>query len=178
MSSYASARRAVIFNAITPARNPFERCSKTVGTYDALIAATGRDSVFKKFEDLTEADYQYGFERKFLAQIRLLSLGQATIRSGGSFTFTSGFLTHYPNPASIATGPFNAAIDTFVSNVSSMLPNDIRINVVSPAPIVEPGADGLGFITAAQCAEYYVKAVEGSDTGQVLCAWGGLTIPG
>lgn len=38
-------------------------------------------------------------------------LGQASIRDNGSFTLTSGFLSHYLNPASIATGPLNAAID-------------------------------------------------------------------
>ena len=50
----------------------------------------------------------------------------------------------------------------------------VRINVVSPAPIVEPGREGEGLVTAAQCADYYVDAVSGDMTGKVLRAWGGL----
>ena len=99
------------------------------------------------------------------------------VKDNGSFTLTSGFLSHYPNPASIATGPFNAAIDTFVRNTAPLLPRGIRVNVVSPAPIVEPGQEKRGLVTAAQTADLYVDAVEGNFTGQVLRAWGGLPVP-
>ena len=109
------------------------------GEFDALISVAGRDSEFKRYSELTDDDFRYGFERKFLAQARLVRLGESTIRNNGSFTLTSGFLSHYPNEASIATGPLNATVDTFVSNTAPLLPRNIRINVVSPAPIVEPG---------------------------------------
>ena len=70
----------------------------------------------------------------------------------------------------------NAAIDTYVTNAASLLPRDIRINVVSPAPIVEPGQEGKGIVTAAETAKLYVEAVEGNITGKVLRAWGGLPV--
>ncbi len=57
-----------------------------------------------------------------------------------------------------------------------MLPRGIRINVVSPAPIVEPGQEGNGLVTAAETVKLYVQAVEGNITGQVLRAWGGLPV--
>ena len=101
-----------------------------VGEFDSLISVAGRDSIFESFQDLDDEDYRHGFERKFLGQIRFLKYGEKTIRDNGSFVFTSGFLSHYPNPVSIATGPLNAAIDTFVNNTASMLPRGIRINVV------------------------------------------------
>ncbi|MBX2821203.1 MAG: hypothetical protein KTR29_16020 [Rhodothermaceae bacterium] len=48
-------------------------------------------------------------------------------------------------------------------------------NAVSPAPIVPPEkVTREGLITAKQCAEYYVNAIEGKETGQVFRAWGGL----
>jgi NAD(P)-dependent dehydrogenase (short-subunit alcohol dehydrogenase family) len=147
-----------------------------VGEFDSLISVAGRDSIFESFQDLDDEDYRHGFERKFLGQIRFLKYGEKTIRDNGSFVFTSGFLSHYPNPASIATGPLNAAIDTFVNNTASMLPRGIRINVVSPAPIVEPGQEGKGLVTAAETVKLYVQAVEGNITGQVLRAWGGLPV--
>ena len=97
-----------------------------VGEFDALISAVGGDSTFKQFTELNDDDYRYGFERKFLSQIRLLKIGEKHIRDTGSFTFTSGFLSEYPNPFSIATGPLNAAIDTFVKNTATFLPRGIR----------------------------------------------------
>ena len=50
--------------------------------------------------------------------------------------------------------------------------------MVSPAPIVESGEEDKGLITAAETAKFYVEAVEGNMTGQVLRAWDGLAYPG
>ena len=150
---------------------------KEVGAFDALICTAGRDSTFKPFESLSDEDYRYGFERKFLGQVRLVTIGRDEIRDGGSFTLSSGFLSHYPNPASIATGPLNAAVDTFVKNTAPLLSRAIRLNVVSPAPVVNPGQEGRGRITAKQVAAFYVEAVEGAATGEVFRAWGGLRAP-
>jgi len=149
---------------------------ETVDRFDALISVVGGDSIFKPFGNLGEDDFRFGFERKFLSQIRLLALGQEFVEDNGSFVFTSGFLSHYPNPASIATGPLNAAVDTFVKNTASLLPRGIRINVVSPAPIVEPGQVSRGLVTAAETAAAYMEAVEGDFTGRVLRRWGGLAV--
>jgi NAD(P)-dependent dehydrogenase (short-subunit alcohol dehydrogenase family) len=149
----------------------------TVGAYDALVSAVGDDSRFLPFEELVDDDFRYGFERKFLSQIRLMTLGQPTIQDGGSFTLTSGFLSHYSYRRGIATGPFNAALETFVEHTARFWPRGIRINVVSPGPVVEPGLEGRGTVTSEQCAEVYVQAIEGTMSGQVLRVWGGLPIP-
>jgi NAD(P)-dependent dehydrogenase (short-subunit alcohol dehydrogenase family) len=146
-------------------------------TFDALIAVVGGDSVFKGYRDLADEDYRFGFERKFLGQVRLVRLGERFARDKGSFTLSSGFLSHYPNEASIATGPLNAAVDTFVQNTAPLLPRSLRLNVVSPAPVVEVGQERKGLITADQAAEAYVNAVEGDVTGEVLRVWGGLPVP-
>jgi len=153
-------------------RDMFEK----IGEFDALISAIGGDSIFKPFADLNDDDYRHGFERKFLGQIRFLKIGERFVRDNGAFVLTSGFLSQYPNPASIATGPLNAALNTFVKNTASLLPRGIRINVVSPAPIVAPGEEGRGLVTAADAAKFYVDAVEGDFSGRVLRAWGGLPV--
>ncbi|MDL1976046.1 MAG: SDR family oxidoreductase [Deltaproteobacteria bacterium] len=147
-----------------------------IGEFDSLISVVGGDSTFKPFQDLNDEDYRYGFERKFLGQIRFLKLGENFVRDNGSFVFTSGFLSQYPNPYSIATGPLNAAVDTFVKNTAPLLPRGIRINVVSPAPIVESGQEGKGLVTAAETSKLYVEAIEDNITGKVLRAWGGLPV--
>jgi NAD(P)-dependent dehydrogenase (short-subunit alcohol dehydrogenase family) len=147
---------------------------KKIGQFDSLISVIGGDSVFKPFAELDDDDFRYGFERKFLGQIRFLKLGEKFIRDNGSFVLTSGFLSQYPNPYSIATGPLNALVDTFIKNTAPLMPRGIRINVVSPAPVVEPGQEGKGVVTAAETAKLYVEAIENAITGQVLKAWGGL----
>ena len=149
---------------------------ETVGGFDSLVSVAGGDSMFKSFQDLDDEDYRYGFERKFLGQVRLLRIGESFIRDNGSFVFTSGFLSHYPNPASIATGPLNSTVDTFVSNVAPLLPRGIRLNVVSPAPVVESSQERTGLVTAVVTAKYYVEAIEGDMSGKVLRAWGGLPV--
>lgn len=153
-------------------RSMFEK----IGEFDSLISVVGGDSTFKPFQDLNDEDYRYGFERKFLGQIRFLKLGENFVRDNGSFVFTSGFLSQYSNPYSIATGPLNAAVDTFVKNTAPLLPRGIRINVVSPAPIVEPGQEGKGLVTAAETSKLYVEAIEDNITGKVLRAWGGFPV--
>jgi NAD(P)-dependent dehydrogenase (short-subunit alcohol dehydrogenase family) len=154
-------------------RDMFEQ----VGSFDALICVAGGDSVFKHYQEFGDKDYRYGFDRKFLSQIRLVRIGENYCRNNGSFTLTSGFLSHYPNPASLGTGPLNAALDSFARSVAPLLPRGLRINVVSPAPIVESGEEGRGLVTAEQAAEVYLGAVEGDFTGRVLRVWGGLPVP-
>ena len=155
-------------------RSMFER----VASFEALVVAAGGDSVFKRYAQLEDADFIYGFERKFLSQARLVRMGQNHVADGGSFTLSSGFLSHYPNPASVATGPLNAAVDAFVVATAPLLPRGIRLNVVSPAPVVEPERQRPGTVTAFDVARIYAEAVGGTTTGRVIRAWGGLPVPG
>ena len=154
-------------------KNMFEQ----IGRFDALISVIGNDSVFKPYQALNDEDYTYGFERKFLGQVRFIKLGEPYINDNGVYILTSGFLSHYPNPASIATGPLNATVDTFVKNTAPILQRGVRLNVVSPAPVVNPGQGGLGLVTAKETAQYYVDALNGAFSGRILRAWGGLALP-
>jgi NAD(P)-dependent dehydrogenase (short-subunit alcohol dehydrogenase family) len=141
---------------------------------DAVVVAVGGDSQFKPYEQLSDDDFRFGAERKLVAQFRIVRLAEQHLNKNGSVTLTSGFLTDYPNPASVATGPFNSAIDTFVRHTSALLTRGIRLNVVSPAPVVEPDSVGKGLVSAAQTAEAYVESIEGKDSGKIYRVWGGL----
>lgn len=145
-----------------------------IGKFDALVTAVGRDSAFKPYDALTDEDFEYGFQRKFMAQINLVRVGTPYINDSGSFTLSSGYLSDYPNPASAATGPFNAAVDSFARTVGPMLPRGIRLNVVSPAPVVSADETGRGVVTAAQAAAGYIQSIEGAMNGEVIRMWGGL----
>jgi NAD(P)-dependent dehydrogenase (short-subunit alcohol dehydrogenase family) len=141
---------------------------------DAVISCVGSDSQFKPYSEVSDDDYRYGAERKLVAQFRIVRYADQYLNDNGSITITSGFLSDYPNPHSIATGPFNSAIDTFVRQAAPLLGRGLRLNVVSPAPVVEPNRVGKGLVSAEQVAKFYVEAVEGKDTGKVFRAWGGL----
>jgi NAD(P)-dependent dehydrogenase (short-subunit alcohol dehydrogenase family) len=145
-----------------------------VGKVDALVAVVGGDSVFKSYEELTPEDFEHGYRRKLMGQIGLVRSGTDFINDGGSFTLSSGFLSHYPNPYSVATGPLNAAVDSFVHSAAPLLPRAIRLNVVSPAPVVDPAQEGRGVVTAEQAAAAYVQSITGDFSGRVIRAWGGL----
>ncbi len=55
-----------------------------------------------------------------------------------------------------------------------MLPRRIRLNVVSPAPVVAPDEAGRGVVTASQAAAGYITCIEGTMNGEVIRMWGGL----
>lgn len=154
-----------------------ESVLKQIDPLDAIVVSVGGDSVFKPYSLLKDDDFRFGAERKLVAQIRLVRLAERYLKDNGSITLTSGFLSHYSNPHSIATGPFNAAIDAFVQQIAPLLQRGLRINVVSPAPVVEPERVGEGLVSAEQVGRYYVEAIESSTTGNVYQAWGGLTTP-
>ena len=144
---------------------------------DAVVAAAGSDSKFKPYSELTDDYFSFGSERKLIAQFRIVRYAEKYLNDIGSITLTSGFLSHYPNPNSIATGPFNAAIDAFVQHTAPLLKRGLRVNVVSPAPVVEPDQVREGLVSAEQVAKYFVDAIEGNETGKVFRAWGGLSVP-
>jgi NAD(P)-dependent dehydrogenase (short-subunit alcohol dehydrogenase family) len=154
-------------------KSVFERVTEL----DAIVVAVGGDSAFKPFADIGDDDFRYGAERKLVAQFRLVRYAEKYLKEGGSITLTSGFLSHYPNAYSIATGPFNAAIDTFVQQSAPLLKRGLRLNVVSPAPVVEPERTRRGLVSAEQVATYYLDSINGTATGKVFRAWGGLPVP-
>ena len=146
----------------------------SMGKIDAVIVCDGGDSHFKHYSELSDEDYDYGAERKLVAQFRIVRHAENCVADNGSITITSGFLSDYPNEYSLATGPFNSAIDTFVRQAAPLMQRGLRFNVVSPAPVVEPNRVATGLVSAELVARFYAESVEGNDTGKVFRAWGGL----
>ncbi len=145
-----------------------------MGNVDAVIVCVGGDSRFKPYSALSDEDYRYGAERKLVAQFRIVRCAEKYVTDNGSITITSGFLTDYPNEFSLATGPFNSAIDTFVRQAAPLLKRGLRLNVVSPAPVVEASRVDTGLVSSEQVAHFYAESLNGNDTGKIFRAWGGL----
>jgi NAD(P)-dependent dehydrogenase (short-subunit alcohol dehydrogenase family) len=150
-------------------KNSLVEMFEKIGTFDALINVAGGDTQFVPASELTSENFMYGAERKLMGQVNLVLIGQKHINKGGSFTLSSGYLNHYPNPHSMATSPFNAFIDNFVETMAANMTNDVRINVVSPSPVVDVLQDGR--VTPEYVAKSYIKSVEGSESGTVYKAW-------
>jgi len=140
-----------------------------IGSFDALVSVAGNDSQFVAFKDLKSTHFRSGIERKLMGQVNLVLLGMKYINKGGSFTLSSGYLSHYPNAYSMATSPFNAFIDNFVQSMSSQMPKHIRINVVSPAPVADKAQYGV--VTPKMVAGDFVQIIEGQETGKVFKVW-------
>ncbi|QCR52817.1 short chain dehydrogenase [Brachybacterium sp. SGAir0954] len=144
----------------------------TAGPLHAVVAATGKVP-FKPAAELTVEDYRAGLLDKALGQIALVVHGAPLLAERGSFTLTSGILSHSPVPTGAAASVANGAVEGFVRAHAATLPGGARINAVSPNVLAEaegyhPSFPGFLPVPAADVAATYVRAVEGVETGRVL----------
>lgn len=149
-----------------------ETLYQKVGAFDALVATTGSVH-FGALNEFTEEQYKLGLESKLMGQVRLVLMGQKYINEGGSFTLTSGILSHDPIRLGSSAAMVNGAIDSFVKSAAIELPNQIRINAVSPTVLSEslesyaPYFRGYEAVPASRVALAYSKSVEGAQTGMI-----------
>jgi len=149
------------------------RLFEQVGRFDALVCAAGKVH-FGELSAMTEKEMAVGLRDKLMGQVNLVLIGQDHVNDQGSFTLTSGLLSHDPIRYGASASLVNGAIDAFVRAAAIELPRGVRINVVSPGLLTESlGAYGDYFrghetVPASRVANAYVKSVEGRLTGRVL----------
>jgi len=148
---------------------------QTIGNVDAVVSATG-SAHFGPFETLTEKEFAVGIGHKLMGQINLVLIGRDFVNDGGSFTVTSGVLSHDPIYCGAAVTTVNAGLEGFVLGASIEMPRGIRINGVSPE-VVEESMEKIGSffrghipVPVSRVAMAYSKSVEGRLTGQVFPA--------
>lgn len=143
---------------------------------DAVVSAAG-PCKFGSLMKLTDADFQFGFDQKFMGQINLLRYGLSSVKERASFTFTGGMGGRSPQDKGFTSiAAMNAALEGFVRAAALEMPPGIRVNVVAP-PWVTETREALGMDLsvgrpAAEVARSYVDVIEGSMTGQVVDADG------
>lgn len=149
-----------------------ETLYRTIGSFDALIAATG-EVYFGPLAEFTPEQYQIGLDSKLMGQVNLVLLGLNYINDGGSFTLTSGILSHDPIRFGSSAAMVNGAIDSFVKSAAIEMPRQLRINAVSPTVLSEsmegygPYFRGFEPVPANRVALAFSKSVEGAQTGMV-----------
>jgi NAD(P)-dependent dehydrogenase (short-subunit alcohol dehydrogenase family) len=144
-----------------------------IGSFDALVATTGNVH-FGDFNQMSEQDYYVGIKDKLMGQVNLVLIGKNYINEAGSFTLTSGVVSHDPIKYGSSASMVNAAIDGFVIGAAIELTKGIRLNSVSPGVVLE-SMDSYGDffrghapVPAARVALAFSKSVEGLLSGKVF----------
>lgn len=144
-----------------------------IGRFDGLVSCVGKVH-FGDFAKLTEQEVMIGLKDKLLGQVNLVLIGREFINDNGSFTLTSGVLSHDPIRFGACASMVNGAIDAFVRAAAIELPRGLRINSISPGLLDESVAAlgdyfrGHETVPGKRVASAFVKSVEGRLTGQVF----------
>lgn len=148
-----------------------------VGAVDSVISAAGNVH-FGALAEMTPELMGIGLADKLMGQINLVLAGQHVLNDGGSFTLSSGILSHDPIVNGSSASMVNAGIDGFVISAAIELTRGLRINAVSPTVLTEslgnygPFFRGFESVAAAKVARAFSKSVEGKQTGQVYSVAG------
>jgi len=68
---------------------------EAIGRCDAVVSTVGKVK-FAPLAEMTEADCALGLKNKLMGQVNLVLIGCPFVSDGGSFTPTSGVLSHEP----------------------------------------------------------------------------------
>ncbi len=146
---------------------------KKVGQLDAVVACVG-DSHFGPLAQMMPEQFLDGLRAKVMSQINLVLLGLPHVKDSGSFTLTSGILSHDPIREGANASACDGAIDSFVKAAAIEMPRGIRINSVSPGVLVsamqryEGAFPGHQPVSDVRVGFAFAKAIEGAITGQVI----------
>jgi NAD(P)-dependent dehydrogenase (short-subunit alcohol dehydrogenase family) len=144
------------------------------GRLNAVICAASRGVVFKPVGEMTIDDYEASLQQKLLGQIRVALEAVKVLEAGGSITLTTGIMNRDFVAGGSAAAMVNNAVEGFVQAASLDMPQNIRINAVSPALLEESAQNYAtlcpGFPTAPayKVAKAYRRSVYGIQTGSIL----------
>ncbi|MET0005993.1 MAG: short chain dehydrogenase [Candidatus Thiodiazotropha sp.] len=142
-----------------------------VGNVDAVISTAGA-AAFAPLRELTDAQFELGWNNKLMGQVNLLRVGRSYIKEGGVVLLTSGMLASDPIPGSASVSAVNGALNSFVKAATIELGDELRVNAISPVFVKETmeimGMDSSSGMSAANTAIAYQVALEGQMTGAVI----------
>ncbi len=143
---------------------------EAVGPIDGVVCAAGA-ARFKPLGELGDDDIDFCLQNKLMGQVNVIRQGLGRVRDGGAIVVTTGILSRAPVPGSAAISLVNAGLEGFV-RAAALEAGKVRVNAVSPPWVAETlsamGRDPKGGLPAATVAQAYVRAIEGSMSGQVI----------
>jgi NAD(P)-dependent dehydrogenase (short-subunit alcohol dehydrogenase family) len=149
------------------------RMFETTGKVDGVICAAGQ-AKFGPFGTLTDEDFAFCLDNKLMGQVNVVRVGAEHINDNGSITITSGILSRKPMNGSTAISLVNSALEGFGRAAALEMERGIRVNVVSPNWVVDTlkmyNMDPSIGTSVEVVAQAYVKALEGTMTGEVIDA--------
>lgn len=141
------------------------------GPVDAVVSTAGI-ARFGPFTELSDEDYAFSLRHKLMGNVNLVRSGLGRVTTGGSFTLTTGSLTHQPTPEGAVASMVGGALESWVKAAALELWGRYRVNAVSPGWVTETleklGMDTAPGIPAAELAGFYLTGVEGTGTGVIL----------
>jgi NAD(P)-dependent dehydrogenase (short-subunit alcohol dehydrogenase family) len=144
-----------------------------VGQVGAVVCVGGT-AKFAPIDKLSDDDFAFSLANKLMGQVNLVRCAIGHVENGGSVTLTSGTLAQEPMIGSGAVSIVNAGVEGFARVAALEYEGKLRVNVVSPGWVAETlgamGKDASAGIAAADVAQVYRRAVEGTMTGEVLPA--------
>jgi len=159
------------FRVDIASKNSIEQLFPAVGPFDAVICAAGAAQA-GPLDELTDDDFMLGLTNQLMGQVNVVRVGREYINDNGSFTLTSGVLSHEPIPGMAAISMVNAAVEAFARAAALDMKRGIRINAVSPVWATETlealNLDIPGGMPAAEFVPAYRESVESQRTGEVL----------
>ena len=141
---------------------------------DAVVCAAARGVVFTPLSEMTRDLYLQSMQSKQLGQIDLVVQGLKLLGKDVSYTLTTGLLNCDPITTGTAAGMVNGAVEGFAHAAAIDMPAQQRINVISPALLLESVEKYRGFfpgyppVPVAIVALAYRKSIMGRQTGQII----------
>jgi len=143
------------------------------GSIDALISTAGKVS-FNPFNEIDDQGWAMGIDNKLMGQINLVRYAQEYLTTGGSITLTTGVLSDEHILTGVSAAAMNGAINAFITAVAPVLPNQLRINAISPTLLEESVHlyqdyfPGFVPVSAQKVAQAYVRSVLGINNGKIM----------
>lgn len=108
-----------------------ERFFQSLGPVDHVVVTAGSQAPAGPLADLSLEAAQAAFDVKFWGSLRVAQAAARRLRSGGSLTLTSGFLSRRAVPGTLVKTAMNAGLEA-VAKVLARELAPLRVNVVSP----------------------------------------------
>ena len=94
-------------------RQTIEKMYQTIGKIDAVISTVGKVE-FAPLSEMNHEKYFVGLNDKLMGQVNLVLAGIQYLNNNGSFTLTSGILSHDPIRMGSSASMVNGALNSFV----------------------------------------------------------------